>query len=326
MLGRHDLGHRVVVRCLSGPGGNRPIFSDHLGELTALTETSVTLRTRHGAVTVARESVVAAKRIPDRRRLTGTEALEMEAAAGWPAPDTATLGDWLLRSAEGWTNRGNSALAIGDPDRPIPDAVDAVIRWYAERGQPPMITVPEPVGGRVIRELTARGWDPSPITLVRTARVDALAATASRNRDIRLDEAPPPAWLAVVAGRKNGLPGAARHILTAVPETRFAGVYHPDGHALAIGRGVVARDGGWLGLSLIEVDPTARRQGLARAIVGALATWVADLPGTERAYLQVEERNGAAAALYDRLGFDIHHRYATWRPGVSGERPDGDGT
>ncbi|HLL68005.1 MAG TPA: GNAT family N-acetyltransferase [Micromonosporaceae bacterium] len=324
MLTRHDLGHRVVVRCLAGHGGVRPIFSDVLGELTELTETSITLRTRRGPVTVARNSIVTGKRIPDRRRLTGTEALERAAAGGWPAPDTALLGDWLLRSAQGWTNRGNSALAIGEPDRPIAAAVDAVVGWYADRGRPPMITVPEPVGGRVIRELTDRGWTPSPVTLVRTTTLDALLTVARRHPDIRLDKAPPPTWLEVVAGRKQGLPDAARHILTAVPETRFAGLYDPAGRALAIGRGVVAADREWLGLSLVEVDPGVRRTGLGSAIVGALAEWAARI-GARRAYLQVEERNAAAVALYGRLGFDTHHRYATWRAQATAAPPDAAG-
>jgi GNAT superfamily N-acetyltransferase len=98
-----------------------------------------------------------------------------------------------------------------------------------------------------------------------------------------------------------------------VPAVRFAGRYDDIGRALAIGRGVVAADGEWVGLALIEVDPAVRRQGLATAIVRALVEWAAGT-GAVRAYLQVEERNTDAAALYDRLGFSTHHRYATWRP------------
>src|SRR5439155_19916610 len=129
VLGTEDLGYRVVVRRIIGIRDNRPIYGDLLGELVDVSETQITVRTRAGAVTVDRTAVTAAKRVPDRRRPSATEALERVAAEGWPAPDQQTLGDWLLRAAAGWTNRANSALAVGDPGRPLPDAVDAVVRW-----------------------------------------------------------------------------------------------------------------------------------------------------------------------------------------------------
>src|SRR3712207_3104394 len=148
---------------------DRPIYTDALGELTAASATHLTVRTADGEVRIARDEVTAAKRIPDRRARSATERLELAAARGWPAPDTAHLGDWLLRAAGGWSNRGNSALAVGDPGLPVAAAVDAVITWYRERRLPPAITVPLPLGGRVLRELDRRRWASGPRTLVQTA-------------------------------------------------------------------------------------------------------------------------------------------------------------
>ncbi len=45
--------------------------------------------------------------------------LERRAALGWRAPEEERLGDWLLRAADGFTGRANSALANGDPGRPL---------------------------------------------------------------------------------------------------------------------------------------------------------------------------------------------------------------
>lgn len=309
MLGPHDVGHRVVVRRRAGQRGTRPVFSDVLGELVELTETEITIRTMERLVRVPLDEVTHAKRVPQRRRLTATEALERIAAAGWPAPEQAHLGEWLLRAAGGWTSRGNSALPIGDPGRTLLEAVDAVEGWYHDRGLPPKITVADPVGGRLTAELTRRDWTPAPPTLVQTA---PLRAEDQDHSGVRLDAAPPEAWFTAVAGYKGALPELARRILTGVPLARYAGVYADDGSPLAVGRGVIAdADRRWLGISLVTVDPARRRQGLGRAVVGALSRWAVEAGATD-AYLQVEEHNAAAVAMYAGLGFTTHHAYVTW--------------
>jgi GNAT superfamily N-acetyltransferase len=301
----------VVVRRRAGQQGGRPIFSDVLGELVGLTETEITIRTMERLVRVPVSDVTHAKRVPQRRRPTATEALERVAAAGWPAPEQAHLGEWLLRAAGGWTARGNSALPIGDPGRTLLEAVDAVEAWYRARDLPPKITVADPVGGRITAELVRRGWKPSPPTLVQTA---VLAAENQTHPGVRLDAAPPQAWFTAVAGYKGALPDAARRILTGVPLTRYAGIYADDGNALAVGRGVIAQDGQWLGISLVTVDHGYRRRGLGRAVVHALTGWAVET-GATRAYLQVEKRNAAAVTMYAGLGFSTHHAYVTWTAG-----------
>jgi N-acetylglutamate synthase len=49
---------------------------------------------------------------------------------------------------------------------------------------------------------------------------------------------------------------------------------------------------------------------LAQHVVRSMAQW-AQQRGATRAYLQVEERNAAAVALYGGLGFRTHHTYLT---------------
>ncbi|MEH0845336.1 GNAT family N-acetyltransferase, partial [Micromonospora sp. CPCC 205711] len=155
--------------------------------------------------------------------------------------------------------------------------------------------------------------------LTRSARADsgrkpASSATAAPPTPagappVGLAAAPSEDWLAVAAGRKGGLPEAARHVLTAVDRVRFAHVY-VDGTLVAIGRGTVTGEGRWLGLSLIEVVPQARRRGLAGRVIRALVGW-AVAEGASHAFLQVEQRNTAAVALYRGLGFTTHHTYLT---------------
>ncbi|GGK00632.1 hypothetical protein GCM10010123_33160 [Pilimelia anulata] len=66
MLGNDDLGHRVVVRARAGERAGRPLFRDHLGTLTDLSDTSLTVATAAGPVTVPLAAVHRAKRVPPR--------------------------------------------------------------------------------------------------------------------------------------------------------------------------------------------------------------------------------------------------------------------
>ncbi|MFY1689982.1 GNAT family N-acetyltransferase [Plantactinospora sp. WMMB782] len=357
MLGRRDVGHRIVVRRIVGNQSGRTLFSDALGELVDLTETHLTIATASGPLRVPLGEVHRAKRVPPARRPNAAAVVELELASdeAWPAPVRERLGDWLLRTAEGWSGRANTALPVGDPDRPLEEAIDAVTRWYAERGRPAMFNVPLPLAAPVGAALDRRGWSTRPLVLVQTAPLAAILDAVPERPDLPSPElagTPTPEWLALAAQRKAkqgrqyarpgaqaggrpadpedapagtggpgegpaGLPAAARHILTAVPQLRFAHAYAPPvgrpddpPELVATARGTVTGRGRWLGLSLIEVVPSARRQGLAQHLVRALAQWAAEL-GATRAFLQVEEHNEAAVALYRRLGFSTHHTYQT---------------
>ncbi|GIG85829.1 GNAT family N-acetyltransferase [Plantactinospora endophytica] len=365
MLGRRDVGHRIVVRRIVGNQSGRTLFSDALGELVDLTETHLTLATANGPLRVPLGEVHRAKRVPPARRPNATAVVELELASdeAWPAPVRERLGDWLLRTAEGWSGRANTALPVGDPDRPLDEAIDAVVHWYAERRRPPMVNVPLPLAAPVGAALDERGWSARPLVLVQTAPLATIldAVPARPNLPVpELAESPSAGWYALAARRKAKqsrdharldaapdssagrppipdtrpgspappglpdaddpaeLPAAARHILTAVRQVRFVHLYAapPAGRPgaerelVAVARGTVTGQGRWLGLSLIEVVPQARRQGLAQQMIRALAEWAGGL-GATRAFLQVEEHNESAVSLYRRLGFTTHHTYQT---------------
>jgi N-acetylglutamate synthase len=319
MLEACDIGHRVVVRHRVGdkrPG--QPSQTDLLGTLIAVDEQRYVVRTDAGREQViVRADVTAAKRIPPRPPRY-SEMLELERIAdqAWPAPECERLGDWLLRAAQGWTNRANSALPLGDAGRPLDAAVNACAAWYADRELTPRITVPLPVRRDVADHLAGRGWVAQPRVLVQTAPLTPAASPAvPPDVRVELSERPSPAFLARLAGWKptiggTGLPEAALQVLTGVEPVIFAEAWDHDGHELlATARGAVVER--WLHLGSVEVAPAARRRGLARAVSAAVAGW-GERHGATRAFLQVEEENDAAARLYGSLGFTNHHRYVTY--------------
>ncbi|MGW4630552.1 GNAT family N-acetyltransferase, partial [Streptomyces rubiginosohelvolus] len=100
-------------------------------------------------------------------------------------------------------------------------------------------------------------------------------------------------------------------VLGSGPSVWFATVPGSGDVPDAIGRCVV--DGRWAGFMAVEVAPEQRRRGLATAVMTALARRALD-EGAWAAWLQVEEDNEGARALYDGMGFAGHHRYHHYRP------------
>jgi len=242
-------------------------------------------------------------------------------AQGWRALEVEHLGGWLLRAAAGFTGRGNSALPLGDPGVPLPAAVDAVEAFYAARGLVPQVAVPRglaaPIcadgldGGALDALLAARGWSVHTETAVMTAPVSALAAgPLLPGAEVVVSADPDEDWQAVYRYRGQVLPPEGLAVLTASPVRAFAAV-REGGRTLAVARGTTTPfpTGAWLGITSVEVLPEARRRGLARALLAALADW-GRASGASSAYLQVTWDNAAARALYASTGFTDHHGYA----------------
>jgi GNAT superfamily N-acetyltransferase len=240
--------------------------------------------------------------------------LEEVAALGWPAPDTARLGDWLLRAAEGWTGRANSVLPLGEPGRPFADALSAVRQWYAERGLPARLQVPLPLCEALDAALAGDGWRAYNPTLVRVGTVDRVLAKAGDGGSlppVTLETTPTDAWLAAYHYRGgDAVPPVATRVMTAAADPVFASVVI-DGTVTGVARAVVDHDAdgvGWCGITAVETAPEWRRRGIGRHLVGGVVRWAAGR-GASLIYLQVMETNGPAHAMYDRLGFITSHRY-----------------
>ncbi|SHN33685.1 GNAT family N-acetyltransferase [Cryptosporangium aurantiacum] len=315
-----DVGHRVVVRRVLGdPDAVRPQYGDVLGELIELDaeRQRVVVRTATGdTVAVAVADVVAAKRIPPRPPGSLPVAdLELEriAALGWRGLDTATLGDWQLRAAGGWTGRANSVLPLGDPGMPLDAALDVVRDWYSARDLPPTVQLPLPACDELRRALEERGWSDRWGALVLVASVRALRAArlaVPGLPPVTVAAEPDDAWLAAYHYRGDALPAVALDVLRNAAAPGFAAV-RLDGVPVAICRLVV--DEGWMGITALEVDPAHRRRGLATHLLAGTVEYAAG-QGARGVYLQVDSDNTGAVAMYEKLGFRHHHTYRYYRP------------
>jgi GNAT superfamily N-acetyltransferase len=242
--------------------------------------------------------------------------LERMAAAHWRGTEEEWLGEWLLRAADGFTGRANSALPLGDPGLPLEAALDYVTGWYRARGLPAVMAVPLPLlpaddapAVALDSELTVRGWATRPgpaFVMVADLPLAVAGGGLPAGAVVTADADPDEGWIAAYHYRgADQQPPVLRHVLTSAHEQAFISIRAESG-VLAIARLSIA--GGWAGITAVEVDPAHRRAGLGLAItVAACAEAVAR--GVRQVFLQVAVDNEGARALYERCGFRYSHRY-----------------
>jgi ribosomal protein S18 acetylase RimI-like enzyme len=94
-----------------------------------------------------------------------------------------------------------------------------------------------------------------------------------------------------------------------IPRKILLGLFK-KGKPLACGMGVV--EGNMLGVFSILTTASERQKGYGRMMMQALTNWgIAE--GAGFGYLQVEDDNEPAKAMYARLGFNLCYGYQYWR-------------
>jgi ribosomal protein S18 acetylase RimI-like enzyme len=244
--------------------------------------------------------------------------LERAAALHWRGTTEERLGEWLLRAAEGFTGRANSALPLGDPGMPLGDAVDTVAGWYRARGLPPMIVLPLPIaeGDCPTRDLDIyleeRFWRTRPgpaFVMVADLPLGIPEHALPEGTRYQVTREPDDAWLALYHYRgQDRPPPVIRQLLISAQDQAFASIRdgNDENEVLAIAR--ISMADGWAGLTAVEVHQDRRRLGLGTAITASACRY-AEEAGLSKVFLQVETDNTAALALYERCGFRFSHRY-----------------
>ena len=244
---------------------------------------------------------------PDPRRL---EELSLNSSA---PPGQLLYDGWLLRFSPGKAKRARSINAIYPSRLPLAEKVAHCERVYGERGLPAiyrlsMHTDPP----RLDAMLAALGYESFSPTEVQTAAIDPAALAGPEVASPRLEE-----WFDMV-GDLRGSPIAHRsaHLarLAALPLDMRTAAVLDEGVPMATGLAML--EDGHVGLFDVVTREAARRRGLARTIVAALLRWGWER-GARRAYLQVDEGNAPAIALYRGFGFASEYRY--WYRGRRGE-------
>jgi ribosomal protein S18 acetylase RimI-like enzyme len=260
-------------------------MTDVLGTLVAWDDETCLVAPDSGpAVLISLDEVVTGKPVPPRvsvRQRVPVRDAEMRAMPRWISTHTEPLGEWVLRLVTGERGRGlrrtNSALAVGDPGVPLPDAVAGVQEFYARSGR--VATAQVETGSEVEAVLLAAGWaesEPEDAPFLVGSLVMCLRAA-----------------------------GSAGEVETTVDGTRVKSWLTVDGAEVAHGYGEL--NDGWLGVHGLHVDESRRRTGLGHAVMAGLLEAAAE-EGADTLWLEVDRVNTPAWMLYAELGLREHHR------------------
>lgn len=236
-------------------------------------------------------------------------ACETRIVNAWPAPTTLVVDDWVVRFANGYSGRANSATALragGDMD----DTTLAFVEnLYREAGLPPRIRFTPLVAESARRRFAERGYRIETASFGMVAELGAglhppvsgIVTTA------KADDA----WIDGVSSQQTGPKRNRDHLAAIVSGVRlpaaFATLLH-DGRPAAYAMSVAER--GMAEIGAVIVDENLRGRGLGKQLVQGLMGWAA-AQGCTLAYLQVDQSNGLAFEMYRRLGFRTIYAYET---------------
>ena len=219
------------------------------------------------------------------------------------------LPGWLLPMDPSSIGRATSAVPLAH-DGLRPTDIPTIEARYAERQFAARFRVADSPGlVAICRELHWRGYQAERPTLTRLCPVSHLQDCAD-GLSVSVSSTPTAPWQSVyTADGFDPVDGAQRAAALSRSQVVVYACIEDDRGAVAAGTASLSRD--WMGLHGIRTVPRARGQGLAAQILAALARQAMQ-QGIERAFLQVEEDNTAANALYDRLRFTTAWRYRYW--------------
>jgi ribosomal protein S18 acetylase RimI-like enzyme len=236
-------------------------------------------------------------------------ACERRIVNAWPALSTLIVGDWVLRFANGYSGRANSATPLSDGAK-LDEAMFALIEeLYRADGLAPSIRLTPLVSDETRAAVLARGYRMKDRSSGQIAPLAGFAVCEAP--DWQVEARPSLEWCAGVAALQSGAKAHADNLVAIVERIRLPAAFASwlvEGEPVAFGMSVAER--GMAEIGLICVHPDHRGRGYGRRIVAGLMGWAGAM-GCHDAYLQVDLDNTVALDLYAGLGFRSLYEYET---------------
>jgi GNAT superfamily N-acetyltransferase len=303
------IGQRLTLRLHDPEGGYR--------DLVGILESATTIRKRSGELVEFDPSQIAIVHpIKEVAQKAGSGAplsirigeLETLSTQTWPPREIREIGKWQIRISDGVTYRANSVFVsgtppFGDPGIEIDQAIEQVEKIYAEANLPTVFHLVHPMYQEFTDYLLSNGWKEKVGAAFLVCDIESIPEFAHTLNEKKLtllnESAPTPAFLAlhndeILESIMNSYPARYLSLLS-------------DGLTVATAR--VAVSGSWAIIARLIVAESHRRRGLAHILMQA-AIAISHGEGANKICLQVDRSNAGAQALYDKLGFRVHHTYS----------------
>lgn len=236
-----------------------------------------------------------------------TLTLESRLVNAWPAFEIELVDGWLLRCAENYSKRANSASPVRPGAALDASRIEALLDGFAARGVAPCFRLTGLEGDGAEAALETRGFVPFEPSCAMTAEI---VDPSPHDPTVRFSRRPKAAWIEAAAhayGADKADAGILGRIVRLIRREAAFATLSLDGEDSAWGLAVTER--GYVGLYDIVVAPDLRGLGLGRRLVHGLMAW-GRANGASRAYLQMRETNEVAGALYRSFGFEVAYRYS----------------
>ena len=233
------------------------------------------------------------------------EQLECAAFSAWPALEQQELNGIVLRFADGYTKRANSANLLNLHDWQYPQLTQKIAAYFSQRQQPSIIRIPSFVAAEEFDQYLARdGYQYLDKSLVMQG---PLLIADSPLKEIEQKSARD--WLTSFVRLSHV--ELAQHqghlaILERVKDNINFAVLMDAGEEVACAIGVVHNH--HLGIFDLVTHRDKRRNGYAKQLLKSLHQWGAS-EGASSSYLQVVANNVGAISLYEKLGYAERYHY-----------------
>lgn len=293
------IGKRVTIRLHEPTGGYRDIVGILQSERELITSKSKTITFSPDEIAIWREIKplpdLAGKGAPLSQRIIELEKLS---DLTWPAQEIVEYGNWRLRISDGFSMRANSVLPIGETPIDLASAVDEITNIYRENKLKPTFSIPLPIFDELDRYLEQNGWNIKIDANFLIRDIGAIEASSDPQFSIEILDYPSKEWLEINSDQP------LEKIMRRYP-ARYGAIKIGE-QVIAVGR--IATLGSWSIVTRLFVNPSFRGKGVAKILMNNLLS-AAVSDGATKVSLQVDNENGAALALYQSMGFTVHHKF-----------------
>ena len=294
------IGKRVTIRLHEPTGGYRDIVGILQSERELITSKSKSITFSPDEIAIWREIKplpdLAGKGAPLSQRIIELEKLS---DLTWPAQEIVEYGKWRLRISDGFSMRANSVLPIGEPPIDLASAVDEITHIYREKKLKPTFSIPLPIFDELDRYLEQHGWNIKIDANFLIRDIGAIEVSSDPQFSIEILDYPSEEWLETNSDQP------LEKIMRRYP-ARYGAIKIGE-QIIAVGR--IATLGSWSIVTRLFVNPSFRGKGVAKILMNNLLSAAVN-DGARKVSLQVDNENGAALALYQSMGFTVHHKFA----------------